>query len=80
MKNPISTKKSSTPSKSGRAESARNRIKSPAEDDVEAQLAGCEASWKAENGINYDGSSLESPPVTTASGEKLAVVPVQGCR
>jgi hypothetical protein len=54
MNNPTSTKKSSTPSKSDRAESARKRIKAPAEDCVEAQLARRKASGEAKNGINYD--------------------------
>jgi hypothetical protein len=75
MNNP--TKKSSTPSKSNRAERARKRIKAPAESGVEAQLAGREASGEAAKGINYDGTSLESAPVETASGEKLAIVPVE---
>jgi hypothetical protein len=80
MNNPTSTKKSSTPSKSNRAQSARKRIKAPAEDPVDAQLAGCEASGEAENGINYDGSSIESASVETASGEKLAIVPVESVK
>jgi hypothetical protein len=80
MNNPTSTKKSSTPSKSNRAERARKRIKAPTEDPVEAQLAGCEASGEAENGINYDGSSIESAPAETASGENLAIVPVESVK
>ena len=80
MNNPTSTKKSSRPSKSDRAERARKRIKAPAEGGVEAQLAGCEASGEAENGVNYDGTPLESAPVETASGEKLAIVPVESVK
>jgi hypothetical protein len=77
MNNPTSTKKSSTPSKSNRAEKARKRIKASAEDGVEAQLAGCEASGEAENGVNYDGTSLETTPAETASVENLVVLPAQ---
>src|ERR1700740_3257702 len=77
MNNPTSTKKSSTRSKSNRAESARKRIKAPVEDRVEAQLARREASGEAENGINYDGSSIETTPVGTASAENLVFLPAQ---
>jgi hypothetical protein len=77
MNNPISTKKSSTPSKSSRAERARKRIKAPAEDRVEVQLARREASGETETGINCDGSSLETTPVETASVENLIVLPAQ---
>ena len=77
MNSPSSTKKSSTPSKSNRAERARKRIKAPAEDGVEAQLAGCEASGEAENGINYDGPSHETTAAETASVETLVVLPAQ---
>jgi len=80
MNNPTSTKKSSTPSKSNRAESARKRINAPAEDGVEAQLARRKASGEPENIINYDGSSLESAPAETVSGEKLAIVPVESVK
>jgi hypothetical protein len=80
MDNPTTTKKSFTPSKSNRAERARKRIKAPAEDGVEAQLAGCESSEEAENGINYDSSPLETTPVGTASGEKHAIVPVESVK
>jgi hypothetical protein len=61
MNNPTSTKKSSTPSKPNRAESARKRIKASAEDRVEAQLARLEASGEAESGVNYDGPSNPLP-------------------
>ena len=71
------SKKSSTPSKSDRAESARKRIKAPVEDRVGAPLARCEASGGAENGINYDGTSLETTPLETASVENLVVLPAQ---
>ena len=77
MNSLTSTKKSSTPSKSNRAERARKRIKAPAEDGVEAQLAGCEASGEAENGVNYDGTSLETTPAETASVENLVLLPAQ---
>jgi hypothetical protein len=80
MNNPTSTKKSSTPSKSERAESARKRIKAPSEDGVEAQLAGCEASGGSENAINYDGSSLETTAAETASVEKVVVLPVESVK
>lgn len=71
------SKKSSTPSKSDRAESARKRIKAPVEDRVGAPLARCEASGGAENGINYDGTFLETTPLETASVENLVVLPAQ---
>jgi hypothetical protein len=77
MSNPTSRKESSTPSKSNRAERARKRIKAPAEDGVEAQLAGCEAPGEAENGINYDGTSHETIAVETASVENLVFLPAQ---
>jgi tRNA C32,U32 (ribose-2'-O)-methylase TrmJ len=77
MNNPPFTKKSSTPSKSNRAERASKRIKAPAEDGLEAQLAGCEASGEAETGINYDGTSHETTPAETASVETLVVLPAQ---
>jgi hypothetical protein len=80
MNNP-STKKSSRPSKSDRAErAAPKRIKAPVEDRVDAQLARREASGEAENGVNNDGTPLESAPVETASGEKLAIVPVESVK
>ena len=72
MNNPISTKKSSKPSKSDR-ESARKRIKAPAE----AQLARREASEEAENGINCNGTPLETSPVETACVEDLVLLPAQ---
>jgi hypothetical protein len=80
MNNPTSTQKSSTPSKSNRAERARKRINTPAEGAVEAQIAGCEASGEAAKGVNNDGTPFESAPVETASGEKLASVPVESVK
>jgi|SRR5271166_5569914 len=80
MNNPTSTTKSSIPSKSNRAERARKRIKAPAEDGVEAQLAGCEASGEAENGINYDGTSHETTPAETASSEKVVLLPMESVK
>jgi hypothetical protein len=80
MNSPTSTKKSSTPSKSNRAERARKRIKAPAEDGVEAQLAGCEASGEAENGINYDGPSHETTPAESASIEKVVMLPMESVK
>jgi hypothetical protein len=80
MNNPTSTKKSFTPSKSDRAESARKRSKAAAEDGVKAQLAGCEASGEAENGINYDGTSHETTPVETASIEKVVLLPMESVK
>jgi hypothetical protein len=77
MNNPTSTKQSSTRSKSNRAENAPKRIKAPLEDRVEAQLARRQTSGEAENGVNNDGTPLESAPIETASGEKLASVPVE---
>jgi hypothetical protein len=79
MSNPTSTKKSPRPSKSGRADSAPKRIKALPEDCVEAQLARREASGGAENRVN-DGTPLESAPVETASGERLANVPVESVK
>ena len=76
MDNPPSTKKSSRRSKSNRAERA-TRIKALREDRVEAQLARRDASGEAENGIYYDGSSLETTPVETASDENLVFQLVQ---
>ena len=80
MSNPTSRKESSTPSKSNRAERARKRIKAPAEDGVEAQLAGCEAPGEAENGINYDGTSHETTPAETASIEKVVLLPMESVK
>jgi hypothetical protein len=80
MNNPTFTKKSSTPSQSNRAERARKRIKAPAEDAVEAQIAGCEASGKAENGVNYDGTSHETAPAETASIEKVVLLPMESVK
>ena|SRR6266446_5821365 len=80
MNNPTSTKKSSTPSKSNPAEKARKRIKASAEDGVEAQLAGCEASGEAESGINYDGTSHETTPAETASIEKVVLLPMESVK
>ena len=80
MNNPTSTKKSFIPSKSNRAEKARKRIKAPAEDGVEAQLAGCEASGEAENGINYDGTSHETTPAETACVEQVVLLPVESVK
>lgn len=77
MKDPTSTKKFSKPSKSDRAEGARKRIKAPVEDPVEAQLARREASGEGKNDINYDGTSLETTPVETASVENLVFLPAQ---
>lgn len=77
MNNSTFRKKSSTPSKSDRAERARNRIKALGEDPVGAQLARRDASRKTENSINYDGSSLESAPIETASVEKAVFLPVE---
>src|SRR6266436_4384125 len=77
MNNLTSTKKSSTPSKSNRAERARKRIKAPVEDPVEAQLARREASGEGKNDINYDGTSLETTPVETAFVENLVFLPAQ---
>ena len=47
---------------------------------VEAQLARREASGEAENGVNNDGTPLESAPVETGSDEKLASVPVESVK
>ena len=80
MNNPPFTKKSSTPSKSNRAERASKRIKAPGEDGLEAQLAGCEASGEADNGINYDGISHETTPAETASSEKLVLLPMESVK
>jgi hypothetical protein len=55
-------------------------MKVPVEDRAEAQLAGCEASGEAENGINYDGSCFESTPAETASIEKVVVLPVESVK
>jgi hypothetical protein len=71
MNKPTSSKKTSKPSKSGRVENARMRIKALVEDPVESQLA------EAKNGINYDDSSLEATPVETASVESLVFLPVR---
>ena len=73
MNDSTSTKKSSARSKSNRAERARKRIK----DGIEAQLAGREASGEAENGVNYDGTSHETTPAETASGEKVVLLPME---
>jgi hypothetical protein len=77
MDNPTSTKKSSKTSKSDRAESARKRIKALPEDRVEAQLARRSASGEAENGINYNGTSLKTTAVEVPSVETLVVLPAQ---
>jgi hypothetical protein len=77
MNNPTSAKKSSTPSKSNRAERARKRIKALPEDRVEAQLARRSASGETENAINYDGASLETTAVEAPSVETLVVLPAQ---
>ena len=79
MNDASSTKKSSTPSKSTRAGRARKR-KAPAEDGVEAQLAGREASGEAAKGIKYDGTSHETIAAETASIEKVDVLPVESAK
>jgi hypothetical protein len=80
MNNSTSAKRCSKPSKSERAESARKRIKAPVEDGVEAQLAGCEASEEAENGIHYDGTCHETTPAGTASIEKVVLLPMESVK
>ena len=81
MDNPPVTKKSSTRSKSNRAERAtRERIKAPVEDLVGAQPARREASVGSENGINYDASSLESAPIENASAEKVVLLRVESVK
>ena len=81
MDNPPVTKKSSTRSKSNRAERAtRERIKAPVEDLVGAQPARREASVGSENGINYEGSSLESAPIENASAEKVVLLRVESVK
>jgi hypothetical protein len=77
MNDPTSAEKSSKPSKSDRAESARKRMKTPIEDRAEGQLARREASGEAEDGINYDGTSHETIAVETASVENLVFLPAQ---
>ena len=76
MNNPTFTKKSSTRSKSNRAENARKRIKGPVEDRVEAQLAWCEAN----NDINYDGTSHETTLAETTSIEKVVLLPMESVK
>jgi hypothetical protein len=70
MDNPTNTKKSSTPSKSNRAERARERTEAPADESV----------GEAENVINYDSSTLETTPIGTGSAEKHTSVPVESVK
>ena len=81
MNDSTSTKKSSKTSKSDRAVSARKRIKALPEDRVEAQLARRSASGETENGINYDGTSLETLvvlPAQTVESTEIVDEPASG--